>query len=58
MSHRDLCCLFVSDLHDLGRNIDGLVSKFADNTKIDLIADNDEGCQRLQQGIDQLVDGV
>lgn len=34
--------------------MDGLVSRFADNIKIGEVVDREEGCQRLQRGIDKL----
>jgi len=34
----------------------GLISKSADDTKVGGIADSDEDCQRIQQGIDRLGD--
>eukprot|EP00061_Rhincodon_typus_P015360 g42988.t1 len=42
--------------HGIGleENIAGLNRKYADNTKIDRVADIEEDCQRIQQDIDQL----
>ena len=41
-------------INDLEENVAGLISKFADDTKIGGVADSDEDCQRIQQDIDRL----
>eukprot|EP00061_Rhincodon_typus_P013580 g40033.t1 len=46
--------LFVIYLNNLEENIAGLITKFADDTKIDGVADSEEDCQRIEQDIDQL----
>ena len=46
--------LFVIYINDLDDNIGGMVSKFADDTKIGGIVDSEEGYLRLQQDLDQL----
>ena len=46
--------LFVIYINDLEENIAGLISKFADDTKIGGVADSDEDCQRIQQDVDRL----
>ena len=43
--------LFVAHINDLEENVDGLISKFADDTKIGGVA---EDCQRIQQDKDRL----
>ena len=43
--------LFVVYVNDLEENVAGLISKFADNTKIGGVADSEEDCQRIQQDI-------
>eukprot|EP00061_Rhincodon_typus_P007471 g29200.t1 len=45
--------LFVVCINDLEENVAGLISKFADDTKIGGVAES-EDCQRLQQDTDQL----
>ena len=50
--------LFVIYINDLEENIAGLISKFADDTKIAGVADSDEDCQRIQQDIDRLENWV
>ena len=50
--------LFVIYMNDLGGNVAGLISKFADDTKIGRVADSDEDCQRIQQDIDRLENWV
>ena len=39
-------------VNDLEENVTGLISKFADDTKVGGIADSDEDCQRMQQDIE------
>ena len=39
--------LFVMYINNLEENIAGLISKFADDTKIGGVADSDEDCQRI-----------
>ena len=46
--------LFVIYINDLEENITGLISKFADDTKVGGIADSSEDRQRMQQDTDQL----
>ena len=45
---------FVIYINDLDENIGGMVSKFADDTKIDGIVDSEEGYLGLQRHLDQL----
>eukprot|EP00061_Rhincodon_typus_P004178 g21928.t1 len=45
--------LFVIYINDLNENEQGMVSKFAGDTKIDGIVDS-KGYQKLQQDLDQL----
>eukprot|EP00061_Rhincodon_typus_P005143 g24308.t1 len=46
--------LFVIDINDLEENIAGLISKFADDTKIGGVVKSEEDCQGIQQDINQL----
>ena len=46
--------LFVIYINDLDENIGGMVSKFADDTKICGIVDSEESYLRLQRDLDQL----
>ena len=46
--------LFVIYINDLEENVTGLMSKFADGTKVGGFADSNEDYQRIQQDIDQL----
>ena len=46
--------LFVIYINDLDENVQDMISKFADDTKIDGIIDSEEGYQKLQQDLDQL----
>ena len=46
--------LFVIYINDLDENMGGMVSKFADDTKIGGIVDNEEGYLGLQWNLDQL----
>ena len=46
--------LFVIYINDLDENVDGWISKFADDTKIGGVVDSVEGWQRIQRDIDQL----
>ena len=46
--------LFVIYINDLNENIGGMVSKFADDTKIGGIVDSEEGYLGLQRDLDQL----
>ena len=46
--------LFVIYINDLDENVQGMNSKFADDTKIGGIVDCEEGYQKLQQDLDQL----
>ncbi|PLS49478.1 hypothetical protein CYV29_15670, partial [Carnobacterium maltaromaticum] len=46
--------LFVIYINDLEESIGGLISKFADDTKIGGVADSEGDCQRIQQNIDRL----
>ena len=46
--------LFVIYINDLDENIGGMVSKFADDTKIGGIVDSEEGYLGLQMVLDQL----
>ena len=50
--------LFIIYINDLEENKAGLISKFADDTKIGGVADSDEDCQRIQQDIDRLENWV
>ena len=45
---------FVIYINDLNENIGGMVSKFADDTKIGGIVDSEEGYLGLQWDLDQL----
>ena len=45
-------------INDLEENVAGLISMFADDTKIAGDADSDEDCQRIQQDIDRLENGA
>eukprot|EP00061_Rhincodon_typus_P000873 g13050.t1 len=45
---------FVIYINDLDVNIEGMVSKFADDTKIGVVVDSDEGYLRVQQDLDQM----
>ena len=45
--------LFVVYINDLEENVRGLISKFADDTKIGGVADSAGDCQRIQQEIDR-----
>ena len=45
--------LFGIYINDLEKDVAGLISKFADDTKIAGVADSDEHCQRIQQDIDR-----
>lgn len=49
-----LCPTFMIYVKGSDENANRLVSKFADNAKIDRDSDNDEGCQRIQHNINQL----
>ena len=46
--------LFVIYINDLDENLGGMVSKFADDTKIGGIVDSEEGDLGLQRDLDQL----
>ena len=46
--------LFIVDINDLEENVAGLISKFADDTKIGGVVDSEEDCQRIQQDINRL----
>ena len=46
--------LFVIDINDIDENVRGMISKFADDTKIGRVV-NSEGGQSLQEDIDGLV---
>eukprot|EP00061_Rhincodon_typus_P010293 g34479.t1 len=46
--------LFLISINDLEENVADLISKFADDTKIDGIADSEENYQRTLQDADQL----
>ena len=46
--------LFVIYRHDLEENVTGLMSKFADDTKVGGFADSDEDHQRIHQDIRRL----
>eukprot|EP00061_Rhincodon_typus_P002278 g17064.t1 len=46
--------LFVIYINDLDENVQSMISKFADDTKIVRIMDSEEGYQKLQQDLDQL----
>eukprot|EP00061_Rhincodon_typus_P008564 g31281.t1 len=46
--------LFMVYINDLGENIAGLISMFADDTKIGGVADIEENCQRIQQDVENL----
>ena len=46
--------LFVIYINDFDENVQGMISKFADDTKIGGIVDIEEGYQKLQQDLDQL----
>ena len=46
--------LIVIYINDLEETVGGLISKFADDTKIGGVADSEEDCQRMQQDINQL----
>ena len=46
--------LFVIYINDLDENIGGMVSKFADDTKIGGIVDSEESYRQLQPDLDQL----
>ena len=50
--------LFVIYINDLEENVAGLISKFADDTKIAGVVVSDEHCQRIQQDIDRLENWV
>ena len=47
--------LFVIYINDLDDNVQGMVSKFADDTKIGGIVNSEDGVSRLQEDIDELV---
>ena len=46
--------LFVIFINDLDEEVEGWVSKFADDTKVGGVVDSVEGCQRLQWDIDRM----
>eukprot|EP00061_Rhincodon_typus_P006890 g27983.t1 len=46
--------LFVICINDLDENVQSMISKFVDDTKIGGIVDNEEAYQKLQQDLDQL----
>eukprot|EP00061_Rhincodon_typus_P005451 g24982.t1 len=46
--------LFVIDINDFDENVQGMIDKFVDDTKISCTVDNEEGYQKLQQDLDQL----
>ena len=46
--------LFVIYINDLDENLIGMVSKFADDTKIGGMVDSEEGYLQLQRDLDQL----
>jgi len=46
--------LFVIYINDLDENAQGMISKFADDTKVGSIVDSEERYQKLQQDLDQL----
>lgn len=46
--------LFVICINDLAENIDGIISKLADETKIGGIEDSEGGHLRSRQDLDQL----
>lgn len=47
----DFCCFYITNLNI---NVDGMVSKFAHDTKIGGIADSEKDCQSTQRDIHQL----
>lgn len=49
VSHTEYC-----DINDLDVNVEGLVSRFAEKTKMDGAADSEEGCQSIKQDMNQL----
>ena len=49
--------LFEIYINDLDENVQGMISKFVDDTKIGGIVDSEEGYQKLQQDLDQLRSG-
>eukprot|EP00061_Rhincodon_typus_P003539 g20325.t1 len=46
--------LFVIYIDDLDENIEGMVSRFVDDTKIGGIVDSEEGFLRFQRDLDQM----
>ena len=46
--------LFIVYINDLEENVGGLISKFADDTKIGGVSDSARDCQKIQQDIDRL----
>eukprot|EP00061_Rhincodon_typus_P004217 g22023.t1 len=46
--------LSVIYINDLDENVQGMISKFADDIKIDGIVDSEEGYRKLQQDLDLL----
>eukprot|EP00061_Rhincodon_typus_P003484 g20206.t1 len=46
--------LFAIYVNDFDENVQGMISKFADDTKIGSIVGNEEGYQKLQQNLDKL----
>eukprot|EP00061_Rhincodon_typus_P012675 g38565.t1 len=46
--------LFMIYTNDLEENVAGLISKFADDTKIGGVVGSEEDCQRIWQDIDEL----
>lgn len=48
--------LLVLFINYLDYNVNGIICKFADDTKIAGVMDSEEDCPRLQQHLDQLND--
>ena len=49
-----MLCPLLFVINDLVENLGGIVSKFADDTKIGGIVDSEEGYLGLQRDLDQL----
>lgn len=46
--------LFVIYINNFGENVQGMINKFADSTKIGDFIGSEDGYQKLQQDFDQL----
>lgn len=50
--------MYGINIKDLDENIAGVISKFANDTKISVAVGSKEGCPKIRQNLDQLGQGI